>query len=136
MRTGGRPHHLFEPKDSADNLVIRFNRVDTSGPWCLSRIDGREHTKLLARLRDIESMRVRDVFNNGDEPGKHYEAERCPNPALVRRLRDLEYDDETRISRLRFGGRGRLFGFLRGNQFFALWWDPEHEVWPSKKRNT
>lgn len=81
-------------------------------------------------------MTVREVFNQGQEPGKHYDVEKCPDPAMVRRLEELQFDDETRISRIRFGGKGRLFGFLRNTHFYALWWDPEHAIWPSKPRNT
>jgi hypothetical protein len=39
----------------------------------------------------------------------------------------------TKISRLRFGGKIRLYGFLIGNVFHMLWWDAEHQVWPAKR---
>jgi hypothetical protein len=131
---GRQPRRRFEPQDSAGRLLIRFNKLDVGGPWCLANITQAEHRKMLERLRSIESMTVREAFNNGDEPGKHYPVDSLPNAEAQRRLEDLEYDDETRISRLRFGGKGRLFGFLRDDSFYALWWDPQHEVWPSKKR--
>lgn len=115
---------------------MRFNRVDTTGEWCLSRIDRDDHRAMLTRLRSIESMSVNEVFHGGDEPGKHYDVGECPNVAMLGRLLELECDDETRISRIRFGGKARLFGFLRGNTFYALWWDPKHEIWPSLKRRT
>ena len=30
----------------------------------------------------------------------------------------------------------QLYGFLVDNVFHMLWWDPEHEIWPSRKKHT
>ena len=30
----------------------------------------------------------------------------------------------------------RIWGARRGDVFHVLWWDPEHEVWPSQLRYT
>ncbi|MFI9380739.1 hypothetical protein [Kutzneria sp. NPDC052558] len=136
IQSAKMPRHVFEPQESDSQIVIRMSRIDTAGPWCLSKIDPGEHSKMLGRLKGLESMTVMEVFASGEEPGKHYEIAGCPSRAMVDRLTELGYDDETRISRLRFGGRGRLYGFMRRNHFYALWWDPEHEIWPSKLRNT
>ncbi|MFH8892980.1 hypothetical protein [Streptomyces sp. NPDC017949] len=40
------------------------------------------------------------------------------------------------IHRLRFQGKQRLYGFFDGNTFHVVWWDPEHQVYPSTKRKT
>ncbi|MBQ1167023.1 hypothetical protein KBZ21_54410, partial [Streptomyces sp. A73] len=42
----------------------------------------------------------------------------------------------TKIWKLRIGGAGRLWGFLVGHVFHIIWRDPDHQVWPSKKKNT
>jgi hypothetical protein len=59
-----------------------------------------------------------------------------PNAEANDRLFELGYDDEDRISRIRVGGTGRLYGFRRNERFYALWWDPHPQIWPSKLRNT
>ncbi|MDQ1010386.1 hypothetical protein QFZ82_004871 [Streptomyces sp. V4I23] len=51
------------------------------------------------------------------------------------RLDELGFGDRTEIQRLRFTGKQRLYGFLVGN-VFVLWWDPEHEVYPSPLKHT
>ncbi|WP_306204112.1 hypothetical protein [Actinoplanes sp. RD1] len=38
-----------------------------------------------------------------------------------------------RIFRFRVGGRKRLWGFVKGGVFYVLWWDPEHQVYPTGK---
>ncbi len=37
---------------------------------------------------------------------------------------------------LRLGAKKRIWGVLEGSVLYVLWWDPHHEVYPSKKRHT
>ncbi|AEA28953.1 hypothetical protein Psed_6885 (plasmid) [Pseudonocardia dioxanivorans CB1190] len=81
-------------------------------------------------------MTVQQVFSGG-EPGKDYPlSSGLPNAEANDRLFELGYDDEDRISRIRVSGTGRLYGFRRDERFYALWWDPHHQIWPSRLRNT
>ena len=84
----------------------------------------------------FESMTVHEAFHKGDYPGKCYELEALPNPRARERLEVLNLADQTKIWRLRIGGTGRLYGFLTGNVFHVVFWDPDHEVWPSQLKNT
>jgi hypothetical protein len=84
----------------------------------------------------FESMTVNEAFHCGDYPGKCYDLEALPNPEARERLEVLRLADQTKIWRLRVGGTGRLYGFLRGNVFHVVFWDPNHDVWPSNLRNT
>ncbi|WP_435212520.1 hypothetical protein [Streptomyces sp. bgisy034] len=52
------------------------------------------------------------------------------------RLVAMGRDDQTKIHRLQFTGTQRLYGFLEGNIFHVVWWDPDHEVYPTSPRNT
>ncbi|MGH3565499.1 MAG: hypothetical protein ACRDRH_05605 [Pseudonocardia sp.] len=115
---------------------MQFGRCDVGSDWCITKITQPDHVTLLDRIRSIETMKVTEAFNASDEPGKDYELSGLPNRAAQERLVKLEYDDEDAISRLRITGKGRLYGFRRAERFYALWWDPEHEIWPSAKRNT
>lgn len=79
-------------------------------------------------------MTVNEVFHGGEEPGKDYVLADLPNKDALRRLTELTLDDRDEISRLRISNLGRLYGFRERERFYALWWDPKHRVWPSKKR--
>ena len=83
-------------------------------------------------------MRCAEVFKPGSEEGKIYAIPDLPNKQARDRIVDLEYDDQTEIARLRISGKRRLYGFLPsgGPDFYVLWWDPEHEIWPSTKKRT
>ncbi|MDX1890113.1 hypothetical protein [Mycolicibacterium sp. 050158] len=83
-------------------------------------------------------MSVAELFAPGSEEGKRYPAQELPNVDAISRLVELELDDQTEIARLRISGKRRLYGFLAegGQDFYVLWWDPNHEIWPSTPRNT
>lgn len=91
---------------------------------------------LLAQMMKFESMTVHEAFHNSDYPGKCYELETLPNARARERLEVLKLADQTKIWRLRIGGTGRLYGFLVGNVFHVVFWDPEHEIWPSQLKHT
>lgn len=133
--SGKNPIALPREDSSDKRLCWRFDVLDVDGPFG-NRIPDEHWPMIIDNLRKIETMTLREVFNQGDEPGKHYEIQQLPTKESHRRLAELGYDDQDRISRLRFGGTLRLYGFLRGNIFHVLWWDPDHKVYPSPKRHT
>lgn len=79
-------------------------------------------------------MTVYQVFS-GNGLGKNYPLP-LPNEQANDRLRELEYDDRDEINCLRITGERRLYGFKEQSRFYALWWDPHHEIWPSRKKHT
>ncbi|MFH8756601.1 hypothetical protein [Streptomyces atroolivaceus] len=120
---------------SDDRVCWRFTHVDHDGRWGFDRMDSATLREVLTKLRDCESMtlnelrRERDFFKEYDVPGGL-----CKE--AVARLTALGFDDALKIQRLRFTGTQRLYGFLTGNIFHVLWWDPFHEVYPSKLKHT
>jgi hypothetical protein len=72
--------------------------------------------------------------NHGNRHRKHHEMpvtniEKAAQEDLVRRELDKAFDGD--IFRFRLGGRPRLWGFRRGRVFHAVWWDFEHDVFPT-----
>jgi hypothetical protein len=64
---------------------------------------------------------------------KDYSIPSLPSREARQRLTEIGRDDETTISRLEISGARRLYGFRKDNNFFALWWDPDHQIWPRSK---
>lgn len=87
-------------------------------------------------LRQFETMTINGLFHQGDEPGKKYELARIPCKKALDRLEMLRLADQDCIHRLSIGGKKRLYGFLVGTVFHIVFWDPEHEIWPSQKKRT
>lgn len=115
--------------------VWRFADIDLAGDWNPATITPAALTTLIDKLRSFESMTIGEIFSPGGEHGKRYDPGKMP-PAARSRLTEINRDDETEIVRLRCGNKPRLYGFLREHVFHILWWDPEHQVWPTPKRNT
>jgi hypothetical protein len=131
-----RKARTFNPTTPTGKVVVQSGRFDIDSQWCISKIRPDEMRTLFNRIRSIATMTVIEAFNYGDEPGKDYSIDDLPSRAARERLVELEYDDEDQISRLRVTGCGRLYGFRRDERFYALWWDPEHAIYPSRKKHT
>lgn len=116
-------------------LTVRWTRFDYDGPFCLAASSIDTVVTMFKAVSHLESMTPAEVFGGG--VGKDYgDPAGLPNQAAVRRLRELSLQDETNISRLSFMGRQRLYGFRRDLEFYAIFWDPDHQIWPSVKRHT
>jgi hypothetical protein len=116
---------------SAERICWRFNLADHDGPWCFHEVDPADLCNVLGQLGQFESMTIGEAFSGS--PGKDYDIEGIPNREARDRLEAIGLADQTQISRLRLGGRKRLYGFRLGNVFHVVWWDPRHEIWPSAK---
>lgn len=115
--------------------VWRFAEVDHDGPWCFDKINPADVVKMFKKLGTYETMTLGELFKPGSQHGKTYAVEQMPRQG-PNRLAEIEHDDETEISRVSLSGQARLYGFLREHVFHVLWYDPRHEVWPSKKKHT
>jgi hypothetical protein len=121
---------------SADRF--RFDLVDVGGPWCPAKMGAESWATVLGKLRDFETMKVSAAFFSGGYPGKDYSnVSDCLGNTIMSRLEEIEQDDAAdNIAALRLGGKLRLWGVRKGNEFSILWWDPDHGIWPSTLRNT
>lgn len=109
-------------------LIIRFNEVDVGGPWCPSNDDAAGIQRILKAVTNFETMRVLEIFTG--YPGKDYPMSTLPTRASRDRVEEIGLDDRDNISALRIGNKGRLFGIRKDQFFHALWWDPNHDIWP------
>jgi hypothetical protein len=52
-------------------------------------------------------------------------------------LRDRELDDVDELFSLRMGGaKKRIYGIRDRGTLQVIWWDPEHEIYPTEPKNT
>lgn len=91
--------------------------------------------EVLRKLADCESMTVAELRNSW-RLFKEYDLPGGLTKDALNRLTTMRRDDMTKIQRLEFTGLQRLYGFLDGNVFHVVWWDPNHQVYESKLRNT
>ncbi|WP_404955196.1 hypothetical protein [Streptomyces sp. 147326] len=138
---GGRklekPRTSLLPGASTSNerLTWRFAHVDHDGPWGFDQIPPQTLGEILRKLRDCESLTLNELRRSTDL-FKEYELPSGLCKEALDRLSAMGRELMPSIHRLRFQGKQRLYGFLDGNTFHVVWWDPEHQVYPSAKRNT
>jgi len=130
------PRALPDTGNSGDRICWRFRHADHEGPWCFHETANGDLCDVLAQLAQFESMKVGELFPGGGYPGKDYNVEEIPTSQAHERLDAIGLADMTKISVLRLGGQPRLYGFRDGNVFHVVWWDPQHEIWPSRLKHT
>jgi len=135
-RTGDPASLLPSASNSDERICWRFTHLDREGPWGLAHLDHERVQTLLAEMVKFESQTIKELFMQGEWPGKCHDVALLPNRDALARLDALGIPDMTKIWKLRIGGTGRLWGFLISNVFHVVWWDPDHQVWPSKLKNT
>jgi hypothetical protein len=118
-------------------IRFTFTDADLDGPWSLSDLAPEHIPDFFRFLRDIEGQTVNELAGpNGRQLYKEYDNfGECPNPAAPKRLAEL-YDSSDNICRFRLSGERRLYGLRFGHLIALLWWDPSHDIWPSRIKNT
>lgn len=116
-------------------VQFTFSDADLEGQWPLSEMSA-EHAKgLFPFLKSIESMTVGQLVATSDLYVEYPNFGECPTQEAPNRLAEL-YGSADNVCRLRVTGKQRLYALRFEHRLALLWWDPEHEIWPSRKRNT
>lgn len=129
----------FDGRPNTHHIVFRFDCVDIAAdcPWSLANITQADHVLLLSKLREFERCTLGEILSPKYEAFYLYtNFSDCPNRSARQRLGERYECDGDSIARFRLGGTERLYGFLVGHEFHILWWDKNHEVWPSRKKHT
>jgi hypothetical protein len=121
--------------NSDERICWRFEHMDHDGPWGFNGLGDAGWRSLMTCLASFESMTMHEAFAMGG-PGKDYDIDLIPTARARERLEVLGFGDQTKISRFQLAGKPRLYGFRVGHVFHAVFWDPEHQIWPSQKKHT
>jgi hypothetical protein len=89
--------------------------------------------RVVERLRNLETMTWTEIEAQRSSHGWNGIGDLCRDAA--RRLEELKLDDQEPYQ-LQVTGSERVWGIRDGRTFGILWWDPDHSVFPTAKRNT
>ena len=127
----------IDPGIATDPLQLRpswqFEFIDVHGPWGWNNIS-KDYlfSKILDSVINFESMKWHEILNRNN-----HEIKICRiTKEAQRRLVELNIDDIETLVSLRIMGAVRIWGIRVHNCFKVLWWDPEHQVYPSKLKHT
>ena len=114
-------------------LVWKVARIDDNSPWGWNQITCPDF------LRNIwEKMRNFETMTWGEILGRHHHAIAVNDiiePAQ-NRLAQLGHDDQEELVSFRLSSTERIWAIRSGEEAFLLWWDPNHEIYPSRLRHT
>ena len=139
-RAGGESKKFINPPEIEDSRKKppswSFRHADQE-MWCV-----REHFcyEILSKLVDYEGMTWNEILNatggKGSRGTKNHPIEINSLVKTARkRLEELNIVESSLVS-LTVGSKGRLWGWIAEGTMNILWFDPEHEICPSKKKHT
>jgi hypothetical protein len=112
--------------------VWRFSTVDRNGPFAWPKGDPKE-LEIVAKLHYFDSMTWNDISGKQH----HYLSPSSLSKEAKQRLEELELDDEIEnLFSFHLGGKPRIIAIKHANIAKLFWFDPKHQVAPSKKKNT
>lgn len=124
------------PQPKRDKPSWCVQHLDEGNLFGLHALETREDAMaILRKLKSFETMTWDEIL--GSQQNHYVQPDRISDDAR-RDLEKRKLDDSAADSlvSLRLSGRKRLWGFVKGDTFHILWWDPEHKVCPSHKRHT
>ena len=105
-----RDWHVDPGREQIDNFLRYYNKVKT---W--------------REIFEEKTVGKQEVVKP-----KHVKYDTCEICTEANnRLIDLKLDDNDEIFRFRMSNRERLYGFLFGNVFSTVWYDPTHDIYPT-----
>ncbi|HEX6751898.1 MAG TPA: hypothetical protein VF092_31680 [Longimicrobium sp.] len=133
LETRKQPREAPPADPNARTPVWAFRIVDIGGPWCWTTMSAKEAESVLRRLGSYESMTWREIDGPTGSHGVDF-------GSLAKKARDrleaIEQDDAAEYFSLRIDGPGRVWGIREEHVMRILWWDPNHEVCPSRLKHT
>ena len=108
--------------------------------WTISDTTLHEIRMFLAGMERHTWTEIREMTHNRKKGAGHRSHKSIPVASLCKEARDrlinLRFDDADEVFEFRVAFRRRLWGVMgldedgRYHVFHALWWDPEHKVYP------
>jgi hypothetical protein len=117
---------------------FRFADRTYDGSWGFNRSADESHTvaELMCNMGALTWSEIYSQTTGGRRRRKKHHDQ--PLAGLCKEAQDriahLRLDEviDDRVFRFRHGGTGRLWGWQVEDIFFVLWWDPDHQVFPTE----
>lgn len=113
----------------------RFGLLEMVAPYGWHIVDAAKLIEIRNKLADLESMTWHDILVKAADRNHPITIDKICDPAKDR-LNALGLDDIDHLISLHLSGKERVWGILELGTLRLLFWDPEHEICPSKKKHT
>lgn len=110
----------------------RFSTVDKSGQFKWPKGDASE-LEIVQKLHEFDSMTWEEIQGKQH----HFLSVDSLSKAAKDRLEEIQLDDDIeQLFSFHLQGKPRIIAIRHANVANLLWYDPDHEVAPSKKKHT
>jgi len=125
---------LEQPTSSEhEKICWSFEILDYDGYHGWENISFGEHKEqIFEKLAHLETMSWAEIKNAKKQ--HHSVATKHLSKHAQQRLIQLEQDDIDELFSLRLSGTERVYGVRDQRVLKLLWWDPNHEIYPSNKK--
>ncbi len=129
------PKSAESPDFGGSNPSWQIHILQTQGPFGWDVLDKEKLERIRQRLANFETMTWNEILVKGKKRNHTIQVEDLPSENQ-KRLREIGQQDVDQLVSLSVSGRERIFGILDKAVLRLLWWDPEHQVYPSSKKHT
>lgn len=123
------------PDFGGSNPSWQIRILQTRGPFGWDVLDKEKLEQIRQRLANFETMTWNEILVKGKKRNHTIQVEDLPSENR-KRLREVGQHDVDQLVSLSVSSRERIFGIRDKAVLRLLWWDPEHQVFPSRKKNT
>lgn len=141
-KVGKEPSSKKQPKTASNPTTYndqypswRIFKIDMAGPYGWNAINADKLKDIHAKLSDFESMTWNEILVRNKKSNHLVEIEQLSSEAQTR-LREIQLEDIDHLVSLRLRSKERVWGIRDQGVLTILWWDPEHQVCPSKLKHT
>ncbi|MGK7944954.1 MAG: hypothetical protein AB4058_10850 [Microcystaceae cyanobacterium] len=113
----------------------RVSKIQVVDPFGWHTLDGVKLEYVRAKLSHFESMIWREILLDSKKQNHTVSVDKISKTAQDH-LRDIGLDDLEKLTSLHLSGEERVWGFIIQGVMNLLWWDPNHQVYPSHKKHT
>jgi len=130
-----RPRNELLPSYNEHSISWHISLMETVDPFGWHVIDRTKAHEIREKLSHFESQTWNEITVKSKDRNHS-----VPIGELCKRAQDrlveLNQDDIDELVSLRLSGVERVWGIRSKDIFRILWWDPNHQVCPSSKKNT
>jgi hypothetical protein len=118
----------------SQQIAWHLRGLDLGGPFGWAGVLQHEgFAELFGALSAFETMTWAEIKANNSSHSVRVD---LLSKAARDRLVEIEQDDVEELFSLRISGRRRVWGIQDRHILRLLWWDPEHEVFPTSPKHT
>ena len=105
--------------------------------WCKSHQKELGNCEIMSTMMGLAGSKWSEILamTAGGHKRNHDQDLDTIIPEARERWKSIGRVEET-LFRFRTSGKGRIWGYRTGAHFNVVWWDPEHLIYPTEKKNT